>query len=106
MYHMLSSFDLDENVSIPEFQETLLAFSAHMKKQGLLLTIGPLGRRSSDTPMDTDDERGQQFFFIMSFRDRDQCDAAYDYVDTELPSHNSVITKVKNALFTCWEDVD
>ena len=80
-----------------------------MKSVGLLAESGPVGRRQSDTPMDTDDERHHQYFAIMSFRDRAQVDAAYAFIMTHVEpaesSHKSVYGRVDNPVFICWQDL-
>ena len=59
--------------------------------------------------MDTDSERDHQFFFIMSFRDREQCDRAVAHIySKEEPAesiHNAVFTMIKDQVFICWEDI-
>ena len=61
------------------------------------------------TPMDTDDERGHQFFVTLSFRDRAQVDAAYahilKHVEPGEAAHESVYGRVLNPVFICWEDL-
>ena len=108
MFHMLSCFDLDEKTSIEAFQASLTAFRQYLQERDLICSVGQLGRRCSDTPMDTDEDRTLEYYFIMSFRDRAHCDGAYDFIDTDSNSHAShleVITKVNDAVFICWEDI-
>ena len=108
MFHMLSCFDLGKETSINGFQASLTAFKHYMHEKDLFCTVGELGRRCSDTPMDTDAERDLEYYFIMTFHNRTQCDAAYDFIDNDSASHIShtdVISKVKNAVFICWEDI-
>ena len=59
--------------------------------------------------MDTDDERAHQYFFISTFKDRDQCDQAVNYIlgheDPGDAFHKKVYSKVKNQIFICWQDI-
>ena len=108
MFHMLSCFNLDNETPTHAFQASLTAFKHYMQEQDLLSSVGQLGRRCRDTPMDTDAERDLEYYFVMTFRDRRQCDAAYDFIDNDSASHTShteVISSVKNAVFICWEDI-
>ena len=81
-----------------------------MKSAGLLESSGALGRRVSDTPMDTDDESAPEYYAVMSFRDREQLDSAYDYLSDadvrERSAHPTVHHTVANFVFTCWRDLD
>lgn len=108
MFHMLSCFNLEKGTTVDEFQQALLEFSVYMRKHERLHSVGKLGLRCSDTPMDTDESRSLDYYFIMSFRDRTQCDAAYEFIDNDSAthtSHSSVISKVRDAVFICWEDI-
>jgi hypothetical protein len=109
MFHMLSCFNLDSEISMDEFRQRLTAFTAHLQEIELVDSMGPIGRRQTDTIMDTDSERDQEFFFITSFRDRAQCDRAVEYI---LPGtepgrtiHHAVYSSVKDPIFICWEDL-
>jgi hypothetical protein len=109
MFHMLTCFNLKSDISVEDFQKSLQQFSAHLVDADLLLSTGPIGRRQTDTIMDTDEERNHKFFFITSFRDREQCDRSVDYVmPHEEPGesfHTAVLTKVEDPIFICWEDI-
>jgi len=110
MFHMLFCFDLKPGVDIETFGEALTNYTSHMKKLNLVEEREAISQRYSDTIMDTDSERTQQFFTKMSFRDRAQSDAAVDYIIThEEPGHSihhDVYSKVQNQVFTCWEDMN
>ncbi len=56
MFHMLSCFDLANEVSIGEFQESNNVFLEHMRKFGLIESASPIGRRNKHPVMDTDKE--------------------------------------------------
>ena len=109
MFHMLTCFNLKPGVSIEKFRQSIQDLADHLEKQDLLHSIGPIGRRQTDTIMDTDEERDHEFFFITSFRDREQCDRSVDYVSPhEEPGesfHNAVNSKVADPVFICWEDI-
>ncbi len=108
MFRMLSCFDLGDETSISAFQASVTTFRHYMLEKDLLRSVGQLGRRCSDTPMDTDAERDLEYYFIMTFHNRTQCDAAYDFIDSDSASrisHTDVISKVRNAVVICWEDI-
>jgi len=106
---MLSCFDLVKGVSISEYQESNSCFSKHMEGLGLVQSTGPIGRRNRHPIMDTDKERDQEYFYIMSFLDVDQCNRAVKYIQSKAESgdsiHSSVSSKIENHVFICWEDV-
>ena len=110
MFHMLSCFDLDPGIKIETFRADYLKFFAEMKSIGLVESTGPVGRRQNDTRMDTDIERHQEFFVIMSFRDRKQVDAAYAHIQADREPgdsiHTAMCSNVRNPIFICWEDVE
>lgn len=109
MFHMLTCFNLKPEISVDEFRQSLDDFTAHLKTADIIHSTGPVGRRQRDTIMDTDNERDHEYFFIMSFRDRAQCDRAVEYIlPHKEPSdsiHNSMYAKVKDPIFICWEDL-
>jgi len=109
LFHMLSCFDLKPGEEIGVFQTAYTVFVDQMKRLGLVETTGPIGRRQRDTPMDTDDQRDQMYFVIMSFRDRAQSDAAYAHILQHIEPgdavHNAVYTRVLNPVFICWQDL-
>jgi len=76
MFHMLTCFDLKPDITIDEFKTAYKQFVEFMRGIDLVERSGPIGRRQSDTIMDTDDERDHQYFVVMSFRDRTQVDVA------------------------------
>lgn len=110
MFHMLSCFDIAPGVDIGDFQAEYMEFVEDMRRLGLVEGTGPLGRRQSDTPMDTDDERTHQYFILMNFRDRAQVDAAYAHMTGHegpgVEVHKSVYSKIRNPAFICWADVE
>lgn len=109
MIHMLSSFDLKPDEDWGEFTDAYAAFVDELQSAGVIVAAGPLGKRVSDTPMDTDDARDPQFHSILSFRDRTQLDAAYAYIgEKQQPgttSHLSMYRRITNSIFLCWEDL-
>ena len=110
MFHMLSCFNLKEDVTFEEFRDAVEAFHQHMIDASRMVSASPLGRRMSATPMDTDDTRDHQYFFTTTFRSKAECDAAYSYVlkaDSDIQAvHRAVMDRVKgDAVFICWEDV-
>ena len=109
MFHMLTCFNLKPEFSIADFRVSVENLTNHMRGIDLVHSTGPTGRRQSDTIMDTDSERNHEYFFIMSFRDREQCDNAVDYLlPHEEPGESiqkEVYSKVKDQIFICWEDL-
>lgn len=109
MFHMLSCFDLKPGEDIDSFRTAYADFVARMKDLDLVAGSGPIGRRQSDTPMDTDGERDHAYFVVMSFRDRAQVDAAYDHIMRQVEpgktSHDGVYRRVENPVFICWQDL-
>ena len=109
MFHMLSCFNLNPGEDIETFSGAYRLFVEEMKKIDLVESSGPVGRRQNDTPMDTDDIRDHRYFAVMSFRDRAQVDAAYDYIMQHVGSadaaHDAVYTRVLDPAFICWQDL-
>lgn len=109
MFHMLSCFDLKSGVSIEEFEGALLQFRLHLQELDLIASFGPLGKRQKHPVMDTDSERDQKYFFITSFRDREQCDQSVEHITTQSEPgktlHNAMNSKITHAVFVCWEDL-
>jgi hypothetical protein len=110
MWHMLSCFNLEPEITIDEFRQSVASFTAHLKELELVHSSGPIGRRQRDTIMDTDSERDHEYFFIMSFQNRAQCDRAVEYIlPHEEPgesAHKAVYSNVKEQVFICWEDLE
>ena len=109
MFQLLTCFDLEAEIPMSEFRQRLADFTAHLKGLELVHSTGPIGRRQRHPIMDTDSERDHEYFFIMSFRDRAQCDCSVEYIlAKEHPGeslHRAVNESVKDAIFICWEDL-
>lgn len=109
MFHMLSCFNLEPGFEIEEFREALMEFTTHLRTLDLVESTGPVGRRQSNTIMDTDNERDHEYFVTMSFRDRAQCDRSVDYILAhEEPGHSihlEVYARIVDPVFICWEDL-
>ena len=109
MFHMLNCFDLKPDVTIDDFQASVDAFMAHVRSAGLAESMSAIGRRQRHPIMDTDSERDHEYFFILSFRDRDQCDRSVEFItgdkEPEKSIHNSMNSKITNAIFICCEDI-
>jgi len=110
MFHMLTCFDLKPQVEIGVFRDAYSKFVKHMQSVDLVDSSGAIGRRQSDTGMDSDSERDHQYFVLMTFRDRPQVDAAYALLAShEQPAdtaHHAVYSKVQNQIFICFQDLD
>ena len=109
MFHMLTTFDLKPGLSIDQFRQSLDKFTAHLREADLVQSTGPIGKRQRHEIMDTDSERNHEYYFIMSFQDRDQRDRAVEQVlRHEEPSesfHSAVYLSVHDPIFTCWADL-
>ncbi len=109
MFHMLTCFNLKPEIAMDKFRHAIAEFTAHLKASEFIHSAGPIGRRQRDTIMDTDSERDHEFFFILSFRDREQCDRAVEHIlPHEEPGesfHDAVYSKVVDQIFICWEDL-
>ena len=109
MFHMLTCFDMRPEFEVDDFREALAEYTNHMRSLDLVVDTDPIGRRQSDTIMDTDAERGHEYFMLMHFRDRAQSDRAVDYImsrkEPGVTIHGQVHTKVQNQIFICWQDL-
>jgi len=80
-----------------------------MKNLDLVQSTGPIGRRNRHPIMDTDKERDQEYFYIMSFQNEKQCELAVKYIQSLDVSgdsiHGNLSSKIKDSIFICWEDV-
>ena len=107
---MLTCFNLKPGESIESFRDALGELTAHLKEKSLVDTVGPIGLRQRDTIMDTDDERDHQYFFIMSFTDRAQCDRSVEYMyREEEPAdtlHKRTYGKIEDPVFISWLDIE
>lgn len=110
MFHMLTCFNLQQEETISDFRRAISGFAAHMQDLDLLHLMSPIGRRQTDTIMDTDSERDHQYFFTMSFRDREQCDRAVEHIYPHAAPtdalHTAVYAGIKDQVFVCWEDIE
>jgi hypothetical protein len=110
MYHMLSWFDLNEGHTIEQFKQDYRTLVARLSKQDLVVSTSPLGLREPQSNLDTDTDRKQRYFAIMSFRDRDQSEAAYEEIlrniGPAIQPHNHVVSAVREPIFLFWRDLD
>ena len=108
MIHMLTTFNLAQGVELEDFRALLEAFTRLMCGKDMLHETGPVGRRLRHPIMDTDTANHHEFFFEMTFRDRQQFDAAVKYMQKPLgadaETHELVYAKVTDPVFSCWED--
>lgn len=110
MFHMHTSFDLAGDACISQFRHALDDFSSLMLSKDLLVKTGPVLDRCKHPVMDTDVQRAHEYFFVMSFRDREQCDAAVEHIkkvakDSD-PVHRAVYANIVDPVFSCWLDKD
>ena len=105
---MLNFFDLADGVGIDDFETALTAFSQHLVDAGLLQSVGPVAERVATTPMDTDEDRGQRWFFVSTFVDLEQCEAAYALIasggEPTASLHEAVRSRMQHGIFSCWAD--
>ncbi len=108
MFHMHTSFDLSPDVNIDAYRTTLEQFTALMTESGLMAEAGPVMERCRHPIMDTDDSRSHQYFFVISFTDREQCDAAVRHIQAAHPDsgpvHRAIYQDIINPIFSCWVD--
>ena len=106
---MLTCFDLKPGVSLKRFAAAVDAYAELMRERDLLATLGPIGRRARNTILDTDEDKSQEYFFLMGFRDRAQSDAAISLIESgpcEVTDvHRAMYALADNMVFLCWEDV-
>ncbi len=108
VFHMLTCFDLRAGIELGDFRRALANYTAHLQELDLVDGHSPIGRRQSDTILDTDSERNHQYFITMTFRDRAQADAAVGYIKSHTEPgqsiHHTVYSKVQDQIFICWQD--
>ncbi|MEL7254982.1 MAG: DUF6614 family protein [Pseudomonadota bacterium] len=106
--HLLSTFDLRPGQDEASFTEAYRVFVQELYDADLIIDARPMGRRVSDTPMDTDEDRNHQFFTILTFRDRAHMDAAYAHIEARMRAvtgeHAAMYARTANQIFTCWQD--
>ena len=109
MFHMLTCFNLKPEISMDAFLQPLTEFTAHLRDIALVHSTGPIGRRQRHPIMDTDSERDLEYYFIMSFQNRAQCDRAVEYIlrhkEPAESIHKAVYSSIKDPIFICWEDL-
>ncbi len=109
MFRMLTCFNLKPGVEIEEFRNAFEGFVDHMRGIGLVEGASPIGKRQSDTIMDTDDERDHEYFVVMWFVDRAQSDAAVELMikheDPSESAHKEVYSRATDMIFICWQDI-
>jgi hypothetical protein len=109
MFHMLSCFNLKPGIAVDAFCRSVAEFTSHLEKIELIHSAGSVGRRQRDTIMDTDSERHHEYFLVLSFLDRAQCDRAVEHMFSfEKPAdtiHKAVYTQITDQVFICWEDI-
>ena len=110
MLHLHTSFDLTPDTQISDYKAVLERFSTDMQERGLLHSTGPVLERCKHPIMDTDEERGHRYFFVMSFTDREQCDAAVRHIQSadpdSDPAHRAIYKDIICPIFSCWADPD
>lgn len=109
MFRMLTCFNLKPTETIDGFCAALDRFSSHLRDIDLVQETGPVGKRQRHEIMDTDEERDHEYFFLMAFRDRAQCDRAVGHMYSgQRPGdtiHKDVYSRIKDPVFICWEDL-
>lgn len=106
--YLHSSFDLAEGTSLAQYRAALAEFTAVMKSRNLLVDTGPILERCRHPIMDTDDERGHQYFYVITFSDLEQCNAAVKHIRAADPStdpaHRAIYGNIIGPIFSCWVD--
>ena len=109
LFHMMSTFDLKKGQNVSDFRKAMVRLYDHLRSQDLVQSYGPICERFADTPMDTDDNRFLNFFFVTTFKSQKQCDDAYAYINrpgSEVARiHGAMMSKVADdAVFSCWAE--
>jgi hypothetical protein len=108
MFHLHTSFDLADHVDIDDYRARLDRFSVFMKNNGLIVDTGPVMERCRHPIMDTDENRRHQYFFVISFTDREQCDAAVRNIQAAHADssavHRALFEDIIMPIFSCWVD--
>lgn len=108
MMYLHSSFDLAEGVSLEDYKTALAEFTAAMKSRNLIVDTGPVLERCRHPIMDTDDDRGHRYIFVISFTDLDQCNAAVEHIQAADsacdPAHRALYGNIIGPIFSCWAD--
>ncbi|MEM7206973.1 MAG: hypothetical protein AAF434_04035 [Pseudomonadota bacterium] len=109
MYQFLSCINLKPDQDLNEFRRELHEFAEILLEKNLLVSMSPVGRRDKHPVMDTDDERKQEYYFLMTFKDREQCDQAVEFIySNEDPGnsvHRNMYKKTRDQVFICWEEL-
>jgi len=109
MFHMLSCFNLKSGVNLDEFRTSNDLFVSHMLKHELIQSASSIGRRNKHPIMDTDKLLNQEYYYVITFKDEDQCNRAveciHSHVEPEDTIHRDVTSKTENQSFIFWEDV-
>lgn len=109
-FHMLTCFNLSAACTIKQFSHVLDEFTLQMQQKNLLLGRQPIGQRQRHPIMDTDSERNHEYFFLMSFQNRAQCDAAVEYMMSQPglndEKHAAMLKCVADPIFICWQDLE
>ena len=107
---MLTSCNLREGTSAVELRSALETFAERLKSSDLVHSVGPVGKRQRDTILDTDEARDHEYFFTMSFRDREQRDRAIRNIAEDgganVSLHVALQQLVSDPIFSCWEDLE
>jgi hypothetical protein len=108
MIRMLPSFDLRLKEDFARFGKDFDALATDLPEADMIEGAGPLDRRVTGTPMDTDDTRTQCYFSVMRFRDRAQLGVAYTHIDARnrpgISCHLRIDRRPTNRVFLYWED--
>ena len=109
MFHMLTCFNLRPGVTPDAFVAAYGAFVAEMVRRGLAEGSGPVGQRRAESGLDTDTERDHGYFALISFRDRDQSEAAFRHIKSIRPGgdpeHEAALAMATDMIFIAWEDL-
>ncbi|MGI9265542.1 MAG: DUF6614 family protein, partial [Gammaproteobacteria bacterium] len=106
---MLSCFNLKAGTELEVFRQSVAEFTSHLADNELIHSAGPVGRRQRDTIMDTDSERNHEFFLMLFFLDRAQCDRAVEHLlsfaEPANGIHKAVYAQITDQVFICWQDI-
>ncbi len=108
-YHMFLGVNLDPRASTDDAVQAFANFAQHLTEHDLLLAASPLQKRDLHPVLDTARDMPQSHFATMTFRDRQQADAAvshfYDFADPTDRLHKGFIGLTTDRFFVCFEDL-
>lgn len=108
-YHMHTIFNLAPRADIAAFTAAFKRFADTLRETGLVVDVGPIGRRRNDPWLDTDKERNHEFLVTLSFANRSQANEAVNRIlarqEPLFAQHHAAYDLVADPIFFCFEDI-